>query len=223
MKNSADHSLILANNPATRCPVALVLDTSGSMSGTPINELNQGLRLFIEQIQKDEIANFAVELTCITFGTTPEVILPFTNVSDIESAPLLTTDGLTSMGQAVEQGLRLIEERKNMFKKAGIPYYQPWMVLMTDGAPTDDVTRATQRVHGLAAQRKLSFFGIGVGKGVNMNILGGICPPNRPPKLLNGLDFAGFFEWLSRSVSTVSRSSPAQQVHLPPTGGWDVV
>ena len=220
-KSSQD--LQFANNPATRCPVALVLDTSSSMDGAPIQELNEGLRIFIEQVQKDEIASFSVELTCITFGSIPDISLPFTNVADIQAAPQLSASGSTSMGAAITLALQQLEERKALYKKTGIPYYQPWLVLMTDGAPTDSVQEATRRVHRLSADRRLAFFGVGVGDSVDMNVLGGICPPNRPPRLLKGLDFRGFFEWLSRSVGTVSRSAPGQQVPLPSTKGWDSV
>ena len=221
--SKSNQDLQFANNPATRCPVALVLDTSTSMSGAPIKQLNEGLRLFIEQVQKDEIASFSVELICITFGSIPEISLPFTNVSDIAAPPQLSTSGCTSMGAAITLALQQLEERKAALKKSGIPYYQPWLVLMTDGAPTDSVQEATRRVHKLSGERKLAFFGIGVGDSVDMNVLGDICPSNRPPRLLKGLDFRGFFEWLSRSVGTVSRSAPGQQVQLPPTGGWDSI
>jgi uncharacterized protein YegL len=221
--SKASPPLSFANNPAPRCPVVLVLDTSASMDGDPIRQLNDGVGHFIGQIQKDEIANFSVELACITFGSVPEVILPFTNVSEIQAAPRLAASGNTAMGAAITLGLQLLEERKAMFKRTGIPYYQPWMVLMTDGSPTDSVQEATRRVLLLSGDRKLAFFGIGVGDSVNIGILNGICPPNRPPRLLKGLDFRGFFEWLSRSVSTVSRSAPGQQVNLPPTKGWESV
>jgi hypothetical protein len=38
-----------ADNPENRCPVVLVLDTSGSMSGSRINELNAGLQTFRDE------------------------------------------------------------------------------------------------------------------------------------------------------------------------------
>jgi hypothetical protein len=39
-----------AENPENRCPVVLVLDTSGSMSGNRINELNAGLQTFRDEL-----------------------------------------------------------------------------------------------------------------------------------------------------------------------------
>ena len=38
----------LIDNPTPRVPVCLCLDTSGSMSGSPINELNEGIKLFMK-------------------------------------------------------------------------------------------------------------------------------------------------------------------------------
>ena len=57
-----------ADNPEPRCPVALVLDTSGSMQGTPIQELNEGLRAFSDALKADRLASLRVEAAVITFG-----------------------------------------------------------------------------------------------------------------------------------------------------------
>jgi len=40
----------LIENPTPRCACILVLDTSGSMNGTPIDELNAGVVQFIEEV-----------------------------------------------------------------------------------------------------------------------------------------------------------------------------
>ena len=40
----------LFNNPVPRVPIALVLDTSSSMTGAPIDELNSGVKMFYEEI-----------------------------------------------------------------------------------------------------------------------------------------------------------------------------
>jgi uncharacterized protein YegL len=40
-------------NPEPRCPCVLVLDTSGSMDGQPMNELNAGLQALRDALLKD--------------------------------------------------------------------------------------------------------------------------------------------------------------------------
>lgn len=57
-----------ADNPEPRCPVVLVLDTSGSMQGTPIQELNEGLRAFAAALQTDRLASLRVEIAVIALG-----------------------------------------------------------------------------------------------------------------------------------------------------------
>jgi uncharacterized protein YegL len=57
-----------AENPEPRCPVVLVLDTSGSMQGKAINELNEGLRAFASALKSDRLASLRVEVAMIAFG-----------------------------------------------------------------------------------------------------------------------------------------------------------
>jgi uncharacterized protein YegL len=57
-----------ADNPEPRCPVVLVLDTSGSMQGAAIIELNEGLRAFAAAIRADRLASLRVEVAVVAFG-----------------------------------------------------------------------------------------------------------------------------------------------------------
>jgi uncharacterized protein YegL len=57
-----------ADNPEPRCPVVLLLDTSGSMQGDPIKELNEGLRAFSDALSSDRLASLRVEVAVVTFG-----------------------------------------------------------------------------------------------------------------------------------------------------------
>jgi uncharacterized protein YegL len=63
-----------ADNPEPRCPVVLVLDTSGSMNGLPIQELNEGLRQFTVALASDKLASLRVELALVTFGGMVKVL-----------------------------------------------------------------------------------------------------------------------------------------------------
>ncbi|MEH1998010.1 MAG: VWA domain-containing protein [Nostoc sp.] len=203
-------------NPENRCPVILLLDTSGSMSGQPIQELNQGLAAFKEDVLKDSQASLSVEVAMITFGSIANLIQDFVTIDQF-TPPILEADGLTPMGTAIEYALDFLENRKQTYKDNGILYYRPWVFLITDGAPTDSWDSAAQRLREAEAQSRLSFFAVGV-KGADMNILKQISPPERPPVMLNGLDFRELFVWLSASMKRVSSGKVGQAVALPAMG-----
>src|SRR5206468_9084611 len=57
-----------AENPEPRCPCLLLLDTSASMSGRKIGELNMGLQAFADQLRADAMAAKRVEVAIVTFG-----------------------------------------------------------------------------------------------------------------------------------------------------------
>ncbi|MFS0519649.1 VWA domain-containing protein [Nostoc sp. UIC 10607] len=203
-------------NPENRCPVILLLDTSGSMSGQPIQELNRGLAAFKADILKDSQASLSVEVAMITFDPIVKLTQDFVTIDQF-TPPTLEVDGVTPMGGAIEYALDFLESRKQTYKDNGILYYRPWVFLITDGAPTDSWQSAAQRLREAEAQSRLSFFAVGV-QGADMNILKQISPPERPPVMLNGLDFRELFVWLSTSMKRVSSGKVGQAVALPAMG-----
>ena len=46
----------IANPQQPHCATVLLLDTSGSMAGEKIAALNEGLKLFREEVSKDDLA-----------------------------------------------------------------------------------------------------------------------------------------------------------------------
>jgi uncharacterized protein YegL len=221
-----------ADNPEPRCPVVLLLDTSGSMQGKAIGELNEGLREFKAAIQADRLAALRVEVAIIPFGGSVKPIdvraqrdtafdpsQPFVTVDNFEP-PYLLASGDTPMGSAVRQGLHLLRERKEVYKQAGIDYFRPWMFLMTDGRPTDEWQTASTQLRDEEARKGVLFFGVGV-EGADLQILGQFSAL-RPPLRLKGLAFNELFQWLSKSLSAVAHSKPGEQTPLPPVG-WSQV
>ena len=211
----------LLENPSTRCACMLVLDTSGSMSGAPIAELNAGLQAFIEAVQEDEIASYSVDLGVITAGGSVREVLPFTSATAIDSHQPLQADSITPLGAAVQLALDRLEARKGQYKANGVASYQPWLIIISDGAPTDAWQAAAAQARSLSEQRRLVVLSIGV-QGADLGILGQFS--SRPAKQLAGLKFREFFEWLSASMSRVSSSnSTSASVALPRTDGWDSI
>lgn len=214
----------LAENPDPRCAVVLVLDTSSSMStpiedGTeaPISALNSGLDVLVSELNKDPLAKRRVEISVVSFGSEVTPATPFATVENL-ILPTLVPSGATSMGQAVEVALDAIENRKRDYKAAGVDYYRPWILLISDGMPTDDITKASARVAEAENAKKLSFFAVGV-EGADMTKLSQLSPAREPMKL-QGVKFGELFVWLSASQSAVSASQPGDKVALPSPSGW---
>lgn len=213
------HDLI--ENPSPRCACMVVLDTSGSMNGAAIEQLNEGFQFFINALKEDEIAAYSVEVGVITAGESVIEQLPFTAAYNIEHVKCFRASGLTPLGKATELALRRLEERKKEYKKNGVAYYQPWLVIISDGVPTDLYEHVANKARDLSQNRKLVCLPVGV-NGANLSILSQFT--HRGAKKLDGLKFNEFFDWLSTSMSRVSSSaSTCSSIQLPSTDGWDSI
>ena len=200
-------------NQENRCPVVLVLDTSGSMQGPPIRALNDGIKTFQQDVMRDTQAMLSVETAIVTFGKGGvKTVQDFVGIDQLRP-PTLEAGDVTPMGEAINLALDLVEDRKATYKSHGIEYYRPWIFLITDGAPTDQWQTAAQRVKQAEAENRVLFFSVGV-EGADMDKLKQIS--HNPPVLLNGLDFRDLFQWLSSSMKRVSGSKVGEAIALPP-------
>jgi len=202
----------LANNPSPRIPICLVLDTSKSMYGAAIKELNNGVSLFMSAILDDEVTRYSAELSVITFGGVVHNVIEFGSIEN-QKIPKFKAYGGTLMGEAIETTLDLLDERKKEYQKAGVDYFQPWMIIMTDGRPGDNINNVITQINELIKKRKLTLFPIAIGEKADLSILSKLSPEKKPLKL-KGLKFNEFFQWLSRSVSVVSQSIPGEKIEL---------
>ncbi|BAY81820.1 MAG: VWA domain-containing protein [Cyanobacteria bacterium P01_A01_bin.68] len=217
-----DEVVDFAENPEPRCPCVLLLDTSGSMQGAPIEALNQGLLSFKDELTKNPLASRRVEVSIVTFDSNINVVQDFVT-ADQFTPPILTAQGLTTMGAGIHKSLDLIQERKAQYRSNGVAYYRPWIFMITDGEPQGEpdeaVEQASRRLQGDETNKRVAFFSVGV-ENANMARLSQLAV--RTPLKLNGLNFVEMFVWLSASMSAVSHSKVDEQVALPPIG-WGSV
>jgi uncharacterized protein YegL len=238
----------LASNPEPRCPCVLLLDVSGSMGeivsgetkdlGYTVNQdgqtfrvvsggvskidlLNEGLKVYKDDLSKDALASQRVEVCVITFGKSVELNTPFTIASDFEP-PVLTSDGETPMADAINKAIDLIKDRKAEYRQHGLHYFRPWIFMITDGKPTDHVQliqEACSKIKEGEKNKAFAFFAVGV-EGADMEKLSEISV--RSPIKLKDTSFREMFVWLSQSQKSVSQSSPGLEsgVSLPSPAGW---
>ena len=208
----------------SQLPINLCLDTSGSMRGHSINELNAGMRMFYDTVRNDSESRYVADISIVTFGCNgTQCIQDFAHVDERPAPPSLKAEGMTPMGEAVNLSLDMLDNRRNYYKGVGVSYYHPWLVLMTDGDPNGvkaELSRAIGRTRDLVNHNKLVVFPLAIGNQANVKTLAQFSPKMRPV-VLKGLNFKGFFEWLSMSVHEVSTSKPGDSVQLPKVdGSW---
>jgi len=203
-------------NDEQKCLCVLVLDTSGSMFGDPIDELNIGLSRFHEEISKDTTASSRLEIEIIRFDSSVEVVQGVSLVENF-SMPQLTTRGSTKLVDGVRKGIERIEERKKWYKEEMQVYYRPYIILMTDGEPDggQDVDGLSREIQNGVDGKHFNFWAFGV-EGANMKVLQKISHASFEPLKLKGVDFVKFFEWLSASMTAVTHSKEGEKIDIAP-------
>ena len=126
------------DNNAKRIPVCIVVDCSGSMkeydntSKSRINRVNDGIDLFYDGVRKNPKTKRAVDVLIIQVGNNASVISEFTN-TDINPPKLKYLTEKNNLTEGIKLALEKLDERKQIYKSANIDYYQPWLLVMSDG------------------------------------------------------------------------------------------
>lgn len=222
LKFSAD-PLPIINQGERHVLAVLLVDTSGSMQGGAIEELNRGLEEFGRALKDDQLAYGRAEVCIISFNSSVSVEMGFRPAANYE-APIMKAGGLTCLNEAIEVGLDAIESRKAEYRAQGVSYYRPWLFVLTDGAPTDTDKEAyvKDRLKKYISEKKVVYMPMGVGAGADNTKLQEYYPAETKAKIVLKADASNFkeaFVWLSQSLSVVSQSDPnvSDKVNLPPT------
>lgn len=216
-------------NMAKRLPAILLLDTSGSMSGSPIDAMNDGLTVLAEEFDPetgDPRALRSVEFALVTFGhhgvqmVNLQTGMSSTRTDDafVEAidyrAPVLSAGGGTPMGEAMDLAFKILNERKAYYAKHSIPSFLPWIFLISDGEPNSGWEPSAERAISAQQNRDALVFSIGV-QGANMQKLQAFS--EYPAIPLIGLKFRELFKFISDSATQASASSPTEK-----TTGFDI-
>jgi len=183
-----------------RLPVYLLLDTSGSMMGEPIEAVKNGVQIMISSLRQNPQAIETAFLSVITFNTSAQQIIPLTDLASFQMVDIRAT-GVTALGDA----LRLVAQKINtevavttMEQKGD---WKPLVFIMTDGVPTDNWQDGLQEFN----KCKTAFtVACAAGSGADTNVLKQITESVVSLDTADSQSIGQFFAWVTASIGVSS-------------------
>ena len=121
-----------------RLPVYILIDTSGSMQGEPIESVKVGLSDMMTTLRQDPYALETVWISIITYDKDVNQVLPLTELSDLQLPNIVTPEsGPTHMGAALKLLCEKYDKEVNMGSKEQKGDWMPLLFILTDGKPSD--------------------------------------------------------------------------------------
>ncbi|MCQ2218122.1 MAG: VWA domain-containing protein [Paludibacteraceae bacterium] len=200
-----------------RLPVYLLIDTSGSMKGEPIESVKVGLEAMLASLRQDPYALETVWLSIITYDREVKQLNPLTQIGEFQLPTITTPDsGPTHTGAALELLCSVVDKEVKLSSTQQKGDWMPLLFLMTDGKPSD-----IQLYNSMIPEVKKRHFASIVACAAGMHA------QTDPLKMLTNqvfsLDtadsttFKQFFKWVSDSIGVGNKSIGAvEDLVLPP-------
>ncbi|MDE5848865.1 MAG: VWA domain-containing protein [Muribaculaceae bacterium] len=200
-----------------RLPVYILIDTSGSMKGEPIESVKVGLEAMISSLRQDPFALESACISIITFDKDVKCILPLTPVEDLQLPEITTPDsGPTHTGAALKMLIQQVDKEVQLSTPDRKGDWMPLLFLLTDGKPSD-----IQEYNNILPEvKRRKFAGIvacAAGMKANPEPLKKLTDQVYTLDTLDSAGFKKFFKWVSDSIGVGNRSigSPTD-LELPP-------
>lgn len=183
-----------------RLPVYLLLDTSGSMTGEPIEAVKNGVQMMMHSLRQNPQAIETAYVSIITFDSEARQIVPLTDLASFQMVDIKAS-GVTSLGAA----LCLLADKlgtevsKTTLEQKGD--WKPMTFIMTDGIPTDDWQAGFNK---LKSVNKGLVVGCAAGSGADDSVLKQITESVVRLDSADSESIAKFFQWVTASISTSS-------------------
>jgi uncharacterized protein YegL len=183
-----------------RLPVYLLLDTSGSMSGEPIEAVKNGVQVMISLLRQNPQAIETAFISVITFDSVAQQIIPLTDLASFQMVDIRAT-GTTALGEALKLVSNKIDTEVAQTTTEQKGDWKPLVFIMTDGIPTDDWQSGVAEFK----KRKTSFtVACAAGSGADTSILKQITNDVVSLDNADSASISKFFQWVTASIGVSS-------------------
>jgi uncharacterized protein YegL len=191
------------------------------MAGTGIDQLNAALVKLKEDILSDSTLTQRLEVGIVCFDDDARVERPIDLVTVDTDMPMLNIGGTTNVVAGLNKAMEIVEDRKQFYKSNGEQYYRPFIVLFTDGAPTntpEEIEALDLKIQQMADNKKFVFIPFGV-EGADMQLLAKLAVQSADERLKNQAKawqmkdltkFGEVFAFVSSSISEAINKGGAQ-------------
>lgn len=190
---------------AKKLPVILLLDVSGSMIGEKIESLYNATMDMIETFATAQAREQIIDVAIITFGEKIELHTKYTAVKDLQERGIekFTASGMTPMGTALRMAKDMIEDKNETPSRI----YRPAVILVSDGAPTDEWEIHMDKFINEGRSGKCQRFAVAIGEGANKGLLERFTQDSKAVFFAEeAKDISEQFKTISMSVSTRATS-----------------
>lgn len=184
-----------------RLPVYLLIDTSGSMHGEPIESVSNGMQSLVSSLRQDPHALETAFLSVIEFNTQAKQLIPLTDLMNFQ-CPALKPSGVTALGAALVllAGKIETEVKKTTIEDKGD--WQPLVFIFSDGASTDDLQKG---VDAIKKAKTGIVVACAAGPNAREDELRKITESVVRLDSTDSKTITAFFQWVSSSISVNSQ------------------
>lgn len=202
---------------ARRLPVYLLIDTSGSMKGEPIESVKVGIETMLSTLRNDPYALETVNISIITYDKDVKQILPLTPIDELQLPDITTLDsGPTHMGGALKKMLEMVDVEVNKGTSTQKGDWMPLLFLMTDGHPSD-IMEFNEVVPKIKASPFATIVCCAAGPKAKTDDLKRLTDRVYQIDTLDSASLMKFFKWVSGVVQEGNKSMGAtDELILPP-------